>query len=44
MLNLQLRHITDVYSWVDDNLSIAKNSKCGRPCIMSDNEVTTLLI
>lgn len=44
MLNLQLHHIADVYSWVDENLPQEKNPKGGRPCIISDNEVITLLI
>ena len=44
MLNLQSNHIVDLYSWVDDNLPEVKNPKGGRPCIMSDNEVITLLI
>ncbi len=44
MLNLQSNHIVDLYSWVDDNLPVVKNPKGGRPCIMSDNEVITLLI
>ncbi len=44
MLNLQSNHIVDLYSWVDDNLPTSKNPKGGRPCIMSDNEVITLLI
>ena len=44
MLNLQLHHIVDLYFWVDDNLPEVKNKKGGRPCIMSDNEVITLLI
>lgn len=44
MLNLQLHHIVDLYSWVDDSLPFVKNPKGGRPCIMSDNEVITLLI
>ena len=44
MLDLQLHHITDLYSWIDDSLPIIKNSKGVRPCIMSDNEVITLLI
>ena len=44
MLDLQLHHIVDLYFWVDDNLPRVKNNKGGRPCIMSDNEVITLLI
>jgi len=44
MLDLQLHHIVDLYSWIDDNLPSTKNEQGGRPCIMSDNEVITLLI
>ena len=44
MFDLQLHHIADLYSWVDDSLPKTKNSKVGRPCIISDNEVITVLI
>ena len=44
MLDLQLHHIVDVYSWIDDRLPVVHNPKGGRPCILSDNEVITLLI
>jgi len=43
MLSLQKHHITDLYVWVDDLLP-AKQSVKGRPVLLSDSELITILI
>ena len=44
MLQLQSHHIVDLYCWVDDNLPHKDSSKGGRPSIITDSELITLLI
>jgi hypothetical protein len=44
MLFLQSHHIVDLYCWVDNEIDYSKRSKPGRPCLMSDSEIITILI
>jgi len=44
MLFLQSNHIVDLYSWVDDTLPKQISSKTGRPVLVSDAEIITILI
>jgi len=43
MLSLQSHHITDLYVWVDDLINSQEKS-VGRPSILSNNELITILI
>ena len=45
MRELQKHHIVDVYVWVDDNLpKQVTNSLGGRPSVLRDSEIVTILI
>ena len=44
MLFLHTHHIVDLYSWVDDVLPKQLSKKLGRPVLVSDSEVLTMLI
>lgn len=44
MLSLQAHHIIDLYVLVDDILPKLSKSKVGRPAILSDSELTTILL
>lgn len=44
MLLLQPHHIVDLYVWIDNSLPMKDPTKGGRPSIISDNELVTLLI
>lgn len=44
MLFLHTNHIVDLYSWVDDTLPKAMPQKTGRPLLISDAEIVTVLI
>ena len=44
MLFLQSNHIVDLYSWIDDSLPKSLHQKIGRPVLVSDSEVITMLI
>lgn len=44
MLTLQSHHIINVYCIVDDLLPVIKKLKGGRPTILSNSELTTILI
>jgi len=44
MLTLHSHHIVDLYYWVDNHIQKRNTSKGGRPCIISENELITLLI
>ncbi len=42
---LQKEHIVDLFVWVDDTIKLAaKPPKTGRPSILSDSELLTILI
>lgn len=41
---LQTHHIVDLYYWVDNHIKKRDLSVGGRPCIISDSELITLLI
>jgi len=43
-LALQSHHIVDLYAWVDDTLPKQLSSKGGRPSVLQDAEVITILI
>jgi hypothetical protein len=44
MLFLQSHHIVDLYCWVDNQIDYAHHPKTGRPCLMNDSELITILI
>jgi len=44
MLSLQSHHITDIYVVVDDNFPTRSKPKGGRPSVLRDSEVATILI
>jgi len=44
MLSLQKHHITDLYVWVDDLLPKELKPLGGRPAILSDSELVTILL
>lgn len=45
MRELQKHHIVDIFVWVDDNLpKHVNNSLGGRPSILSDSEIVTILV
>jgi hypothetical protein len=44
MLSLQKHHITDLYVWVDEMLPKVSKPLGGRPPVLSDSEVITMLI
>ena len=44
MLFLQSHHIVDLYSWVDDTLPKPVLQKTGRPVLVSNSEIVTILI
>jgi hypothetical protein len=44
MLALQSHHIVDLYTWVDDTLPAVSKPKGGRPSVLRDSEVITILI
>ena len=44
MLSLQKHHITDLYVWVDELLPKESNPLGGRPSILSDSELVTILL
>lgn len=43
-MSLQLHHITDIYVLVDDCLPKITNRTVGRPAVLSDSEIVTILI
>lgn len=44
MLSLQPHHITDLYVWVDDLLSTEARPRGGRPALLKDSELVTILL
>lgn len=45
MLSLHAQHITDLFVWIDDLLpKPVFNSKGGRPSVLSDSELVTMLV
>ena len=44
MLSLQKHHITDLYVWVDDNLPVIPKPLGGRPALLSNSELITILL
>src|SRR5689334_12921217 len=44
MLFLQSHHIVDLYTWVDDIIQQPNRPKGGRPAVLRDSEVITILI
>ena len=44
MSSLQKHHITDLYVWVDDLLPKELKPLGGRPAILSDSELVTILL
>src|ERR1700761_8869593 len=45
MRELQKQHIVDVFVWVDDSLPEQQNNRSGgRPSVLSDSELLTILI
>lgn len=44
MLFLQSNNITDLYCWVDDLLPQTSHPRGGRPSILSDSELVTILV
>jgi hypothetical protein len=44
MLSLQSHHITDVYVVIDDHFLVRPKPKGGRPSVLGDSEVATILI
>lgn len=43
MLFLQRHHIVDLYCWIDTNLP-TKKDRIGRPSILTDSEIVTILV
>jgi len=43
-VSLQLHHITDLYVLIDDNLPVEKKTNIGKPAILTDSELLTILI
>jgi hypothetical protein len=44
MLSLQSHHIVDLYTWVDDVVPQPARPKGGRPPVLRDSEVVTILV
>jgi hypothetical protein len=44
LLSLEAHHIVDLYCWVDDSLSIPSREAGGRPLILRDSELITMLL
>jgi len=44
MLSLQPQHIVEVYCWIDDTLQEAPKPCGGRPSVLSDSELLTILM
>jgi len=44
MLFLQSHHIVDLYTWVDDIVPQPERPKGGRPAVLRDSEVVTILV
>lgn len=44
MLFLHSHHIVDLYYWVDNSLTHSRPQKTGRPCLLQDSELLTILI
>lgn len=44
MLSLQPHHIVDLYVWVDDHLEKSTSPHGGRPAILRDSELITILL
>lgn len=44
MLFLQSHHIVDLYCWVDSQIDYREHPRTGRPCLMNDSELITILI
>ena len=44
MLSLEAHHIVDLFVWVDDHLPKQTHAHGGRPSLLQDSELVTLLI
>jgi hypothetical protein len=44
MRELQRHHIVDIYVWIDDSLPTQQRPLGGRPSVLRDNELLTILI